>query len=77
MSGFVGSLDANACEPIGTGFNCSGGGPFYGTDLEINCWISQLQQGICSGSPSGTSWEFRDIHDNGPIWFTYYGPDVE
>ena len=71
MSGFVGSLDA-----LASGFNCSGGDPFYGTSQEIDSWISQLQQGICSGSPGGTKWVFVDVHDMGEIEFYYY-PVIE
>jgi hypothetical protein len=70
--GLFGLQAALSCDPPGESFNCSGGGPFYGTSEEILCWLSQLDDGIwgiCGLSPCGTEWTFVSIDNGSTITF--------
>ena len=59
LFGLQGAQSSN-CTNNGP-FNCSGGGPFWGTSEDIDCWTSLLMGGICGLSPCGTEWIFEDI----------------
>lgn len=44
-------------------FACSGG-YFYGTTQEIDCWLNQLNEGICGLAGCGTMWDFHNIDND-------------
>jgi hypothetical protein len=52
----------SSCGLGGGSFNCSGG-TFWGTVAEINCWLQQLDDGICGSAECGTEWIFLTIPD--------------
>ena len=68
LFGLQGAL--SSCGSGGGSFNCSGGGPFYGTNTNIDCWKSQLEQGVCGLTPCGTFFEFWSIDDDEPVPYT-------
>jgi hypothetical protein len=63
LFGLQGAL-SQTCDPQGNGgpFNCSGG-TFYGTEINIYCWLSQLRGGVCGLAECGTTWIFKSIPD--------------
>jgi hypothetical protein len=74
LFGLQSAFSRNCSTPTES-FTCSGG-TFYGTQAEINCWLSQLTAFICGGSDCGVSWTFHSTEGD-YSFHTYTCPSVE